>query len=270
MPVGKLIRPGLPFSNVVATGVATCQITPGRTIERLLLVLGGTALTKAMITLIRLKANGKTFYEGSASQIDKINKYRGIYDAAGYLTLDFTEIRGRDRLDQLVGAFDTSRGISNITMEVTIAGATAPTLQLYTIESGAQQGEYAPVMSKLLRYPWSSSVGGAFNFNLPFGDQGSVIKRIHVDQTNGNVTDLVIKENSAVIFEASAGVNSFLQNEHDRTPQTNWFTADFILDGNQGGAFDTRKARSTEYQMQLSAADNGYILVEYYDLLGNL
>lgn len=55
MSVGKLTRYGLPFSNVVATGVATNQVTPGRTLENLRLKLGGT-FTKAMITDIKLKA----------------------------------------------------------------------------------------------------------------------------------------------------------------------------------------------------------------------
>ncbi len=83
MSVGKLLRNGLPFSNVVASGVATANITPGRTIERIILQLGGTTFTKAMLTLVELKANGRTFFKGSATQIDKVNKYRGIADDAG-------------------------------------------------------------------------------------------------------------------------------------------------------------------------------------------
>ena len=59
MSVGKLTRFGLPFANVVATGTATNQVTPGRTLELLQLKMGGT-FTKAMITLFKLKANGRT------------------------------------------------------------------------------------------------------------------------------------------------------------------------------------------------------------------
>lgn len=271
MSVGKLLRPGLPFSNVVASGVATASITPGRTIERIVLALGGTTFTKAMLTLIKLKANGKVFFEGSASQIDKLNKYRGIADDAAFLSLDFTEIKGRDKLDQMVGAFDTSNGISNITMECTIAGATAPTLGMYLVESGAQNGPYQPVMTKLLRYPFSTSVGGTLPVVLPFGgQQGAVIKRVHVDQTTGNMTGLVVKQDGLVIHETVAALNTFVAEEHGKVPQTNWYTADFIVDGNQGGALDTRNAKSMEWLLTLSAADSGYILVEYYDTLGNL
>ena len=271
MSVGKLMRPGLPFSNVVASGVATAQITPGRTIERIVLQLGGTTFTKAMLTLIKLKANGKVFFEGSASQIDKLNKYRGIADNAAFLTLDFTELKGRDKLDHMVGAFDTSKGISNITMECTIAGATAPTLEMYLVESGAQAGAYSPVLTKLLRYPFSTATGGVLPIVLPFGPgNGAVIKRVHVEQTNGNMTGLVVKQDGLVIHESEAAVNSFVQGEHGRVPQTNWYTADFIVDGNQGGALDTRDAKSMEWLLNLSGAENGYVLAEYYDTLGNL
>lgn len=270
MSVGKVFRKGLPFSNVVASGVATANITPGRTIERVILQLGGTSFTKAMLTLVELKANGRTFFKGSASQIDKVNRYRGIADDAAFLTLDFTEIKGRDKLDQLVGGFDTSKGISNITMECTIAGATGPTLQMHIVESGAQVGEYSPIISKLLRYSFNTSVGGQILVPLPFAERGAAIKRIHFDCTGGLMTDLEVKENSLTIFEAAASVNEFIQAEHGRVPQTNWFTADFIVDGNQGNAWDTRSARSIEVLPTFSAAESGYILVEYYDILNNL
>jgi len=47
MGIGKLTRKSNPFSNVVASGTATNQITPGRTIANMQLKLGGTSLTKA-------------------------------------------------------------------------------------------------------------------------------------------------------------------------------------------------------------------------------
>lgn len=270
MSVGKLLRAGLPFANVVASGVATCSITPGRTIERIILALGGTSLTKAMLSLVKLKANGKTIFEGSGSQIDKLMAYRGIAAAAGFLVLDFTEIKGRDKLDQMIGGFDTSQGIASITMEVTIAGATAPTLAAYIVESGAQQGPYSPILQKVLRYPFNTSVGGKLNLQLPFGKSGAIIKRLHVEQAGDYVTAVEVKQDGLIIHESTAALNDFVQAEHDRATQANWYTVDFIVDGNQGNAFDTRDARSMEVNLTLSAADSGYVIAEYYDVLGNL
>ena len=271
MGVSKILRQSLPFSNVVANGWATASITPGRTIERIVLVLGGTTFAKANIALLRLKANGKTIMEGSGAQIDKLMAYRGITADAAHLVLDFTEIRGRDKLDQMVGAWDTSKGVANITMEVQISGATAPTLEAYVVESGPQNGPYSPLLSKVLRYPFSTSVGGRLNVQLPFGQVGgAIIKRVHVDQANGNVTGVTVKHDGIVIHESTLALNEFLQGEMDRVPQTNWYTVDFVVDGNQANAYDTRDARSMEWLLDLSAADNGFILVEYLDVLGNV
>ena len=64
MSVGKLTRYGLPFANVIANGVATNNISPGRTLEVFRLRLGGTTLTKSMISGVKIKANGKVIVEG--------------------------------------------------------------------------------------------------------------------------------------------------------------------------------------------------------------
>ena len=146
MTVGKLTRYGLPFSNVVASGTATNQVTPGRTLENFQLKLAGTELTKAMISLLRLKANGKTIVEGSGSQLDKLNAYRGAGTTnAYYLDVYFTDYCLNNELDRQVGAFDTSVGIANITTEVTIAGATAPQLTPILVESAAESSKCSAV-----------------------------------------------------------------------------------------------------------------------------
>lgn len=270
MSIRKIQRLSYPFANVAASGWATAEIVPGRTIERIVLKLGGTALTKAMLSMVRIKANGKVFFEGSGTQIDKLNTYRGITADAAYLPIDFTELRGRDKLDQMIGAFDTSKGIGNITIEVQIAGATAPTLEAYVIESGAQSDAYQPIMHKVLRYPFSTSVGGKLPISLPFGQNGAVIKRIHFDTAGDLMTELTVKQDGLVIHESVLALNEFLQGEMARVPQANWYTADFIVDGNQANAWDTRDARSIEVIPTFSAAESGYVLVEYYDTLGNL
>lgn len=271
MSINKIMRVLPPLQNVVATGVATGQVTPGRTIERIVFNLGGTAFTKAMLTLLKLKANGKVIFEATGTQIDKLMTYRGIAAGANFLVVDFTEIRGRDKLDQLIGAFDTSVGISNITIEATIAGATAPTLAAYVVESGKQTGPYAALMQKVLRYPWQSTVGGKVNLTLPFGGSvGAIIKRVHFEQVTGNITALEVKQDGLTLHESVLALNQFIQTEHDRTPQALWYTGDFIVDGNQGNALDTRDAKSLEFNITLSAADSGFVIVEYYDVLGNL
>lgn len=275
MSVGKLTRYGLPFSNVVATGTATNQITPGRTVENFRLKLGGT-FTKAMISLLRIKANGKTIIEGTGTQLDMINAYRGESTNAAFLDVQFADYKMLAEIDRMVGAFDTSIGIQNITTEVTIAGATAPVLTPILVESANQKapsGEAAPfagLMSKILSYPFNVSTGGKLAVNVPFGPQsGAIIKRFHVFH-GGQMTGATVKQDGLVIHESVADENQFDQTKAGRVPQSNVYTIDFVLDGNIKKALDTRDARSLEWLLEFSAASSGTVLVEYIDPLGNL
>lgn len=275
MSVGQLFRNGLPFSNVVATGTATNNITPGKTIESIMLQLGGS-FTKAMITQLKLKANGKAILEASGAQLEKILAYRGYPANAAFLEIPFEDLTGLAELDRCVGALDTSQGIANLTTEVTIAGATAPTLDCRLYESAQQKDRagaaapYAPIMCKLLRYPFSIANGGRLPVTLPFGKQnGAIIKRVHVEHT-GTLTGGTVKQDGMVIFEGTAAQNNYEQLRNGRVPQTNMFTFDFVLGGSVKEALDTRDANSMEWLLDFSAAGSGYILVEYLDVLGNL
>lgn len=276
MSVGKLTRYGLPFSNVVATGTATNQITPGRTLENFRLKLGGTSLTKAMLALVKVKANGKVIIEGSGTELNKLNAYRGDATDAAFLDIQFADYSMIAELDRQVGSFDTSLGISNITTEVQIAGATAPVLTPILDESAQQKDNkgnaapFAPLLSKVLRYPFSIATGGKLPVTVPFGPQnGSIIKRLHVLH-GGNMTGATVKQDGLVVHESLADENAFAQTKAGRVPQANMYTIDFVMDGNIKKALDTRDARSLEWLFDFSGADTGTVIVEYLDPLGNL
>lgn len=274
MAVGKLIRKGLPFSNVVATGVATANITPGRTLELVRLKLGGTSLTKAMLSSVKLKANGKVIMDASGADLDKISAYRGITTEVAYLDLPMYDNRMAGDFDRAVGAMDTSVGIMNLTAEVSISGATAPTLEMILTESGAQKSKagqpapYAQYMAKYLQYPFNISTGGRLAVTVPFGPQnGAIIKRVHVFQSN--MTGATVKQDGLVIHESLKAENENEQKRNGRVPQAGCYTIDFVPEGNILNALDTRDAKSLEWLFDFSAADSGRIIVEYLDTLAN-
>jgi hypothetical protein len=281
MGLAKLHRYGLPFSNVVNSGVATNNITPGRTLENLQLRLThgggvGDAFTKAMINLIKVKANGKVINEASGDQLDKINLYRGLVGNAEFLDIAFADYSLLNEIDRMVGAFDTSIGIANITTEVTIAGATNPRLTPILIESSQQkdrEGRAAPfagMISKVLRYPYNIATGGKLPVTVPFGpNNGSIIKRLHVFH-GGNMTGATVKQDGTVVHESVAAENEYRQRLHGREPQAGVYTIDFVDDGNVGKALNTKDARSLEWLFDFSAGDTGTVIVEYLDPLGNL
>lgn len=277
MAVGKLTRKGLPYSNVVATGIATNNVTPGRTINNMTLKLGGTSLTKAMLSLLKIKANGKVIAEGTGAQFEKLNAYRGQPANAAFLDMPFFDVAGLTEFDRAVGGFDTSNGIANITTEISIAGATAPTLEMILVESSVQAdraGQPAPyqgVISKVLRYPFAMATGGQLPLTVPFGPQnGAIIKRLHVEHNGGYMTGAVVKEDGLVVHESVTAENEYEQRRWKRVPQANLYTIDFVVDGNMNKALDTRNARQLEWLLSFSQADSGFVIVEYLDTLGNL
>jgi len=276
MSVGKLTRYGLPMSNVVATGTATGNLTPGRTLELLQLRMGGGTFTKAMITLVKFKANGRTLMEVSGPEMDKIAGYKGYTVNSNFLDLPFFDDRMTTYLDRVVSAFDTSSGVANITTEVTIAGATAPTLTPIIVESAAQrtntgdQAPYSGLVGKFLRYPFSIANGGVLPVTVPFGkDSGAIIKRVYVFHS-GNMTGATVKQDGMVVHESVLAENNIMGVRYGKVNQTNMYPIDFVLDGNVRNALDTRDARALEWLLSFSAADNGTIIVEYLDSLGNL
>lgn len=276
MSLGTLVRYGLPFSNVVNTGVATNQVTPGKTLETMRLKLGGTSLTKAMIDILKVKANGKVIIEASGTQLDKIAAYRGESVNAAFLDVDFADSSMRTDFDCMVSALDTTQGIANITTEVSIVGANAPTLTPILIESAAQKSNtgaaqpFAPLMTKLLRYPFSQATGGKLPVTVPFGQvNGAIIKRLHVFH-GGYMTGATVKQDGLVVHESLKAENEFLQTKLHRVPQTNVYTIDFVPEGDITTALNTRDAQSLEWLFDFSQADSGWVIVEYLAPLGTM
>jgi hypothetical protein len=288
MSLGTLVREGLPFSNVVANGVATSYITPGRSLETFRMKLKGTDTTDANsgvvtkgftpehISLFRMKANGKVIIEASGKELQTLQKYRNQPVSDGFLDIDFIDESMNSRFDREVTNFDTSFGIANITTEVHITGANSPTIKPILVESAQKKnadGSYsnwAALFLKLLRYPYSQANGGRLPFQVPFGAQsGAIIKRLHVFHA-GNMEFLTLKQDGLVLFEQSVEENEYRQVKAGRIPQTNVYTIDFVVDGSIAEVLNTKDARSLEWLIDFKAADNGSVIVEYVDTLGNL
>lgn len=266
-----MLRKCLPFSNVVATGMATLDLRSmlGNTIDRIVLKLGGTTFTKAMITGVRIKANGKIIFDDTGSRIDTRMAYRGIAAAAAYLTVDFSEIRSKTIQGQALGSIDTTLGISSLTMECDIAGATAPTLEAWAMISDPQIGQIErALIGKVLNFNHFFGAAGKFPLNIPFGKQGgSLIKRLHL--FGSTVTEAEVKKNGLTVFEAPEAVNDFIQGEFVRTPQANVYTIDFVPDGNMSGVMNAANAQSMEYYATVSGSGNVVVVAELLDPLGN-
>lgn len=263
-----------PFNNVMASGLATCDLGGllGFSVERIILNLGGTSFTKSMITGIQLKANGKIIYDTTGAALQTRNDYRGITSNANFLVIDFSEIRARTQLGQNLGALDTTVGVQSLKLEVTISGATAPTLQAWAEVNLPQvdpaQAATRGLIARVHRATQTIGASGQFALAVPHlapSEGGSIFKRIFV--FSANMTGLLVKKNGVVIEESTKALNDFNQAEYRKAPQAGVYCYDPIVDDNQSETLNTRNAQTMEVLGTFSAGETVTIEVEVLEPL---
>lgn len=282
----QFIRKLEPFQNVVATGRAVCSSTLvlGNVIERIYLVLSGGAFTKAMITAVRVKLNGKVIFgDVSGTILDLIQRYSLLNNTTGYLTIDFTEPVARSIQGQLMGAINTvAAGVTDFTVEVDISGATTPALdawvQLRAPSSMSPENGFNPALAPLLRAliptTLTPTAANEAQFNVNIGSGGtSLIKRLYISSTI--LTSLRVKRDSLDIFETVANaLNTYIELDYGRVAQTNMYVYDPLMDGNQSDAIPTRRPDGSPANFQFLFTQSGggthTVLADVYSTLGAL
>jgi hypothetical protein len=279
----QFIRVLEPFQNVTATGraVLSSKVVLGNVIERVYLVLGGGAFTKAMITAIRVRVNGKVIFgDVSGTLLDLIQRYTLLNNTVGYLTIDFTEPVARSIQGQLMGAWNTNAaGINDFTIEVDIAGATTPTLsgwvQLRAPGSMSPQNGFdpqlAPVMRGLIPTTIPVTAAGETQNDVNYGSGGtSLIKRLFI--SSSILTSFRIKRDSLDVFETvTPALNTYIELDYGRVAQTNMYVWDPLMDGNQSDAYPTRRPDGTlsnyQFLFTSSGAGSHSVFADVYSVL---
>lgn len=260
----QFLRELEPFPSVPATGraVLSTKLVLGNVVERIILVLGGGALTKAMVTAIRVRLNGKiVFGDISGAQLDLLQRYLLIVNDAARLTIDFSEPIARSIQGQFMGAYDTdAAGVQDFTVEVDISGATTPAITAYamlrTPESLSPARGFDPALRPIIRalIPTSLtfSAAGEFQQDLNYGSRGnSLIKRVFA--ASALLTGFRAKQDSLDIFGSNAipkALADFIAQEYGRQQQTAFYVYDRLVDGNQSDAIPTRRADGAESTFQ--------------------
>ena len=265
------------FTNLVGTGTAINDLAKfnGSVIEKLTLVLGGT-FTKSMITLIQLKANGKVIFETSGARLDASNLYNGGAVDATVLKIDFMDRKAVTVNARQAGAIDFSAGsgITQLRLEITIAGATAPTLVGFAdLSPPTNDPAEAGIRGLILRrHQGTITVGGAGTFALPIphlepSGGGSVYRRIlfYSAQMNAFRT----QREGVTEHELTKLQNEAAQKDNFKVPQANLIVFDPVQDGQMSGRlWDTRPAvgvRSAQFYGTFAAAET--FVVETEELL---
>lgn len=286
-----------PFLNVVANGraVLNSKLVLGSTINRVILELGFTgagAFTKAMIDRIRVKLNSKVVWDFSGDgtnsggvQINMIRSYDSLHGAAAnYLVLDFVDINSRTINGEALGGIDTvAQGITDFVIEVDIAGATTPTLEAYAeldppLQYGGAQGPTGEdvLFRSLLPTTLTFSAAGEFTKDIGFGSKnGALIRRYHIFDPGGILTQLQVLKDSVEIFqEQSTAINEFLATDYGKTPQAGLWVFDPIVNGDQSRAIRTLRQSGHpavfQNKFKVSGAGVLYVMPDLYTALQNI
>ena len=267
-----------PFTNVVASGVAISDMNKflGSVLEKITFVLAGTALTKAMITLIQLKANGKVIYETDGSKLDASNLYNGGYNDAAILKLDLMDRKAITVNARQAGALDLSAksGITSLRLEVTISGATAPALSAVGDVSPPSEDPSEAGIRWLItrRHRATQTIGAAGTFALaiphidPAGG-GSNYRRVHIYAAN--ITGIKSVREGITEHELTSTQLIASARDNGKSPQANLVVFDPVQDGQlQGRTWDTRPAsgvRSAQFYATFSGGET--ITIETEELI---
>jgi hypothetical protein len=262
-----IIQKILPFNNVAANSTASVELSKGMTYNRIILKLGGTTFTKALIDNIKCKLNGKTFFECSGSALDLINKYRGLAADDDYLTIDFLEPFAKTLGGMYAGAIGTAKGVNSFTIEVEIGAATAPTLEAWAQVSAPM--ELGPIAA-LVNHPVSLSAGGKFPIVLPHGPEaGLLLERVHF--FHSHMTTLEVKKNGLVIWEdIDATTLAYMTEEFGQAAQSGLYVYDPVMNRDLKGVVNTANAQDLRFNVTVSEADTINCYAEYFGPLANL
>lgn len=266
-----------PFQNVANSGVAINDMNKflGTVLEKITLTLGGT-FTKSMITKIELKANAKVIWESDGTKLDATNLYLGGASDVTVLKIDFMDRKAVTVNARQAGAIDLSvgSGISNLRLEVTISGATTPTLVGFCdVSPPTADPAEAGIRGLILRRHRATHViGAAGTFALPIphldpAGGGSNFRRIYIYSANLNA--IKTAREGVTEHELTKLQNEAAQKDNFRVPQANMVVFDPVQDGQLSGrTWDTRPAagvRSAQFYGTFSAGET--ITIETEELL---
>jgi len=287
-----MIYLNLPPFNPVANSVrSTTQVQRwAMTLGRILLAFpqgAANGISKSTITEIVVKIGARVVFGPiSGTELDKINKYRGIYDDTAHLTIDLTERDGLSVVAKEIGGYDLpALGDEDVFVEVVNNYAGVNPLTLYAMggfttlqfDPTKPQDRDGQLVKKVLGYQIPTSGGTSVTWMPDF--KGAIVQRIHfsyagTDWTataDGNLQKLEVKKNGNSIWTQIRCLdNRFIQQEQKKVPQSKFYTLDWVHDNVHSSALDTRDARALEFNFTLGAADTLRALVEVLDLPRNL
>lgn len=267
------------FPSVPADGIATLVTEQlyGYALHGLKLTRGGGAFTNAMITSLRIRQNGKELLPPiTGPRLVDLNEYDGLPDATNSLFYFFGDPTANTPQGRHIGDLDFSVYRSPIEIEVVIAGATTPTLEVIALAGvpkvamgfGYTAQDITRVRALVRTVLDFSGAVDNKQVNISIGSgAGALIRKIglfHAQLTKVSLRKQSIdKHDNLTVAE-----NAAIQTQFGRTAQAGLYMLDRIEEGNIGEAEPTLQSNGQPWNFQLglttAAADT---VAAYADLL---
>lgn len=263
------------FPSVPATGTATLTTDEllGKSVHALVFELGGTSLTKAMLTAINIRLNGKDIVPViTGTNLQLLNSYDGLPSDAAYLWYFFGEPTAQTIKGQHLGDLDLSIYTKPLEIRVSIAGATAPTLQMYAMTGvpklqmgiGYDQVEAAQIKALVRTIIQPAAAVSRATYGINWGSvNGGRIRRVNFFHTN--LTAVEFKKNSLTKHDnIVTALNTSIVKQYARVPQSGLYVLDRVYDGNQGEAETTVDLDGRPWNQQFSLTTSAADTIDTY------
>lgn len=265
----------IPISNIqnASAGKKALLICPvGDTYDEITIAYTGTAVTRAMLTNIKVLASGEEIqFFTDGNELQAINNYYKRADNAGYLTIYFNRREMKSLSDERIFGAGTADQASFV-IESDILG-TAPADFAITAEALVSAPQPLGVFTRVKKFNFSASVAG--DLDISTLTMGPRIIAMHV--VKPDASKVLVKADEVVLFDTTKLKAQVVQLNYGRTPQSATMThVDFCLEGDAAGAFITelndpsrpyKKTKDVLLRPTLDTAGAGYVLVEYFDTL---
>jgi hypothetical protein len=204
------------FQNVAANATAYAEIPRyALTLLGMTMTLGGTVFTKAQITMIRVRLGSHVLWQITGPDLNTVNSYLlgntlsyiGLLNPTRLtmLEIDFTDPRNRHLAGEMIGGIDMTRlPQGKLRVEVTIGGATAPTLDA-NIAWGIPQNSGS--IKKYLQFPYFAGVAG--RNSIPLNVDGALISRLFFMYAAGVDWCTPVTAPTAAAFSNNVGNGTF-------------------------------------------------------------
>lgn len=219
-----------PFAGVAWSTQAQCLITPGPTIDEIMLQL--TNCVVADVVNVTMTVNGETILSLTGPQLNFLAAFRGLPTSTGFLPIRFADIAMKTLDAQnLTGLVTLLSDIImlNVTLGAYGGGGTAPTPsitgELHT--SKAQQSRWlmpyqmATAQNAILLTDQILNIPSGFNYHtIHMIGQGSGVSRLQVFRQKNTGNTATPGSLGVKLWDRQLAMNNYQLSRAGRVPQT--------------------------------------------------